>query len=107
MEFIAPAHRGQFLTLIEGFWTVGSIFLAGMAWALLPKRGWRALVLVAAAPLLLLIAVYPFLKESPHWLLAMGRAEEADVRLPPAAPCAHGWLLTGCCCRSSCDGQLR
>ena len=80
MEYITPAHRGQFLSLIEGFWTVGSIFLAGMAWVVLPTRGWRALVLVAAAPLIILVAVYPFLKESPHWLLANDRVLEAQVR---------------------------
>lgn len=80
MEYIAPAHRGLFLSLIEGFWTLGSIFLAGMAWVVLPTRGWRALVLVAAAPLIILVAVYPFLKESPHWLLATGKVKEAQVR---------------------------
>lgn len=67
------------MSLIEGFWTLGAIHLAGMAWAILPVLGWRALVLVAAAPLLALIAVYPLLKESPHWLLVNDRPEEALV----------------------------
>lgn len=79
MEYIAPAHRGQCMSLIEGFWTLGSIHLAGMAWAILPDLGWRALVLVAAAPLLCLVVVYPMLKESPHWLLVNDRPEDALV----------------------------
>eukprot|EP00892_Ulva_mutabilis_P006923 jgi/Ulvmu1/4602/UM002_0331.1 len=85
MEYVAPAHRGQCMALIEGFWTLGAIHLAGMAWLILPDLGWRALVLVAAAPLLALVAVYPLLKESPHWLLVNDRPEDAMVVLQWAA----------------------
>lgn len=81
MEYVAPEHRGRSMSLIEGFWTLGAIHLAAMAWLILPDLGWRVLVLVAAAPLLALIAVYPLLKESPHWLLANNRHEEAMVRM--------------------------
>lgn len=81
MEFLAPDHRGVWLTCIELFWTLGSIFLAGMAWAVLPSwAGWRGLVVVAAVPLGLLIALYPFVRESPHWLLASGQVSKAQVR---------------------------
>lgn len=83
MEYIAPDHRGRCMSLIEGFWTLGAIHLAGMAWVILPYFGWRALVLVAASPLLTLVAVYPMLKESPHWLLVNDRAEEAMVGSQP------------------------
>jgi hypothetical protein len=82
MEFLAPGHRGVWLTAIESFWTVGSLFLAGMAWVVLRKDGlgWQGLVVIAAIPLVLLMALYPWMKESPHWLLAGGHTAKAQVR---------------------------
>jgi MFS transporter, putative metabolite:H+ symporter len=89
MEFLAPGHRGMWLTCIEGFWTLGSLFLAGMAWLVLPtKLGWRGLVVIAAVPLAFLMGLWPFLKESPHWLLANGHTARAQV-------CMHA--LQACC----------
>jgi MFS family permease len=83
MEFLAPGHRGVWLTCIEVFWTMGAMFLAGMAWAVLPsKAGWRGLVVIAALPLTLLVGMYPFVRESPHWLLANGHTSKAQVCSP-------------------------
>jgi MFS family permease len=80
LEFLAPKHRGSWLTILEIFWTIGSLFLAGMAWVILPSSiGWRGLVIVAALPLALLLPLYPLVSESPHWLLATGQAAQAQV----------------------------
>jgi MFS family permease len=80
MEFLDPKHRGVWLSCIEVFWTVGALFLVGMTWVVLPsKAGWRGLVIVAALPLSMLVAMYPFVKESPHWLLANGHSARAQV----------------------------
>ena len=91
MEYLPPAHRGVWLTAIELFWTLGSLALAGLAWAVLPSSlGWRGLVVLAALPLALLMALWPCLKESPHWLLASGHDARAQVRRQPP-------LLALCC----------
>lgn len=79
LEFIPSNHRGVWLSFIEFFWTLGSIFQAGLAWAVLPTDlGWRGLVLLSALPLTVLIMLYPFIRESPHWLLANGREADAE-----------------------------
>jgi putative MFS transporter len=49
-EFLPNNHRGKFLIYIEGFWTVGSIFVAGVAWWMLSSGGWRLLTIITAIP---------------------------------------------------------
>ena len=71
---------------------------AGLAWALLSDWGWRWLVVVSSVPLLLLMLLYPFLPESPFWLLATGQTARAQELL--------GWIarLNG---RSLPKGRLQ
>jgi len=54
---------------------------AGLAWAILSDWGWRWLVAISSVPLLLLMLLYPLLPESPYWLLATGRTQEAQALL--------------------------
>ena len=58
---------------------------AGLAWAVLPTLGWRWLLALSALPLLLLLALYPLLPESPVWLVAKGRFAEAEAVLQRVA----------------------
>jgi MFS family permease len=85
-EFLPSGDRGKFLMYIEYFWTFGSIFVAGVAWAALDKIGWRGLSLVTAVPVTLSsIAAIIYLPESPRWLLIKGRFTEAEKVLKDAA----------------------
>jgi len=63
----------------------GTVLEAGLAWAVLPTLGWRWLLALSALPLLLLLAMYPLLPESPVWLVAKGRYAEAEAVLQRAA----------------------
>ena len=56
-----------------------------LAWAVLPRGGWRYVTGLAAVPLLLATILALFLPESPRWLLEKGRAAEAWAALGRAA----------------------
>lgn len=77
-----PANtRGLFLVGIEGFWTVGTVAQALLAFALLNRFGWRVLLTVSAVPTLILLILIPFVPESPRYLAVKGRTDEAEAVL--------------------------
>jgi len=85
-EFMPASHRGRFLIYIEYFWTIGSMFVAGLAWATLNERGWRFLAYATAIPVAVASVVsYFYLPESPRWLLIKGKATEAEEVVRAAA----------------------
>ena len=59
----------------------GTVLEALLAWAVLPTLGWRWLLALSALPLLVLLALFPLLPESPHWLVAKGQYAEAEAVL--------------------------
>lgn len=92
-EFLPNSHRGRFLIYIEGFWTLGSIFVAGVAWASLSNEGWRVLTLCTAIPVCLSsMACVALLPESPRWLVTQGRTKEAAEVIGYAAA-VNGYAL--------------
>ena len=79
-EFLPASRRGKFLIQINYFWTIGSLFVAGMAWILLPTLGWRALAFVTILPVATVLFVcYFLLPESPRWYLDKGKVPEAEA----------------------------
>lgn len=85
-EFLPSSHRGLFLIFIEYFWTIGSLFVSGLAWASLSSYGWRFLTIMTAIPVTLTsIFSIIYLPESPRWLLIKGRREEAERIVTNAA----------------------
>lgn len=85
-EFLPSAHRGRFLIYIEYFWTIGSLFVAGVAWMILSSWGWRALTFITAVPVTLnSFFSFIYLPESPKWLLTKGRKREAEEIVRMAA----------------------
>merc|ERR1719235_1250259 len=83
-EVVGSAHRGKRIILSMGLlWTAGGVFATGAAWALDalipdPNWQWRALVMVSAAPSLLLLLLFPWLVESPRFHLGAGKRGEAE-----------------------------
>jgi MFS family permease len=85
-EFLPASHRGRFLIYIEYFWTLGSMFVAGLAWMSLSSEGWRFLAYMTALPVMLAsIVSFFYLPESPRWLLIKGRVAEAEAVVRAAA----------------------
>ncbi|GGM09007.1 MFS transporter [Deinococcus aerophilus] len=75
-EFIPTAWRGRFLVYLESFWALGTVLVAGLAWALStalpPAEGWRWLLGLAALPGLVGLLARLGVPDSPRSLLARG-----------------------------------
>jgi len=79
-ELSPSAHRGWYITIVGGFWTLGSIFVAFMAFVMFGRNNysWRIFVLIAASPTLLGgVLVWAFVPESPRYLALHGRYQDA------------------------------
>eukprot|EP00038_Savillea_parva_P013164 m.209298 g.209298 ORF g.209298 m.209298 type:complete len:608 (-) comp24538_c0_seq1:107-1930(-) len=84
-EFVPPKQRGRSLMAVEFFWSIGTLFVAGLAWGILEDLGWRMFVGLCSIPVLLALAGFSMMPESPHWLLTQGRGDEALAILQHAA----------------------
>ncbi|MEU6708438.1 MFS transporter [Streptomyces wuyuanensis] len=77
-EIARSDKRGRFVLLYE------MVFPAGLAVATLvsvwvvPNLGWRAMFLIGSLPVLIAAVLPRHVAESPRWLLARGRTEEAE-----------------------------
>jgi len=78
-EFSPRAHRGRMVVLLEAFWALGWLMAALLGYLLVPSLGWRAAFLAGALPALYAAYLRLSLPESPRWLLAQGRREEAEA----------------------------
>lgn len=87
-EFQPKSKRGSMLSFMAAFWTLGNLFVAGLAQAIIPTdigfetngfvyNSWRIFLLVCAIPSFIVAGLLCFLPESPKFLLSQGRSEEA------------------------------
>ncbi len=77
-EFFPKQSRGRWVAFMEGLLPVGIITAGLITYYLLPLVGWRAVFVVEAIPALWLIVIRLKVPDSPRWLEAVGRHEEAD-----------------------------
>ena len=80
-EFLPSKNRGVYLSSLEFFWSFGSMVSALLAWAILPKSSWRALLGATVSPLILLGVLLVWMPDSPMYLASKGRMEEAERTL--------------------------
>ena len=78
-EICPDKIRGQVLMSIWVWFAIGGILITELAYFVLDSRGWRYLTLLASVPPVLSLLFLGFLDESPSWLLAKGRAAEAET----------------------------
>ncbi|WP_344363939.1 MFS transporter [Streptomyces gobitricini] len=76
-ETVPRRHRGWLMVLIGGNVTVAYALTSWLAAVLTPEFGWRALWLVGLPTGLLLLVLNHWIPESPRFLLATGREEQA------------------------------
>lgn len=84
-EYLPTKKRGQYLVLLEAFWAVGTILAAGLAWLIVPRFGWRALLAVSAIPGIIIYFFRRHVPESPRYLMVKGKAAEAKAVLQQVA----------------------
>lgn len=78
IEMIPKAWRSTTGLWIMSFWSIGSLYVAGSAWLIVESWGWRWLTALSSLPILVALFCYPWLPESPRWLMDQGRMEEAQ-----------------------------
>lgn len=78
-EFTPAKHRGRVLTAMDGWWPLGATLCASVSAWLVTFASWHTIMLVMVLPALLIVGVRLFIPESPMYLLAHGRTEEADA----------------------------
>ncbi|KAK7700705.1 hypothetical protein SLS64_010849 [Diaporthe eres] len=83
-EVAHPQHRAKASAIVNCMYGVGSTSCAWLALATIRIAGdwsWRSLTLLQAFPALLVLAFIHWIPESPRWLVAKERYEEAEEML--------------------------
>lgn len=87
-EFQPKSRRGSMLSFMAAFWSLGNIFVAGLAWLVIPSgigfvttyfvyNSWRVFLMICALPSFLVAALLLYLPESPKFVLSRGKPEKA------------------------------
>lgn len=77
-ELIGSKGRGRFFLLYEVMFLLGLVGAGLIGYFMVPLYGWKAMFVVGLVPAVLMIPLRWFLTESPRWLVANGRYEEAN-----------------------------
>ncbi|MFK3774925.1 MFS transporter [Pseudomonas sp. NPDC089406] len=100
-EFAPRRYRGRLLSVLAAAWAAGYVaaYLVGFAIRDIGPDAWRLMLALSGVPALLILPLRLGVPESPIWLAARGRTEEAlaivrdkfgpHVTLPVAPVAAH------------------
>ena len=78
-EVFPRKYRGRVMAAFDAWWCFGSLLTIFFAWLVLSSpHGWRKLVICCSGSVLLSAALATQIPESPRWLLAQGRVQEAE-----------------------------
>jgi MFS transporter, putative metabolite:H+ symporter len=77
-EFVPPKSRGRWLSFMAMIVVCGLPATALLGTLIIPAFGWRPMFAIAGFGALAVWAIRKYMPESPRWLEAKGRFEEAD-----------------------------
>lgn len=79
-EFVSRSYRGRFIGSLAAFFSFGFVGAALLGYFLVPQgqSGWRWVLALTGAPILMLLWWRRSLPESPRWLEYAGRQADAD-----------------------------
>lgn len=78
-EFSRAKGRGRFFMLYEMIFPIGLMAAGQVGTILVPLLGWKTLFLIGGIPGLIIAVLVARLPESPRWLIARGRLDEAQA----------------------------
>ena len=81
VEYLPSEKRGKAVLIMALFWALGCLFMALLAWAVMDDYGWRMLIGLSSAPLLIFVSVTYWLPESPLYLATVGRQLEMETQI--------------------------
>jgi len=94
-EYAPVEVRGKILVIEQGFWSFGALFSVLLAWCSLTTLSWRWYMVLSSIPLFAISVFSKWMPESSRWLLACGKAEEAEKVLKYVATVNGGKLPRG------------
>lgn len=80
-EFTRAELRGRMVVLFQAIFAFGVMITAFVAVWVVPHLGWQWMFVIGALPAILAIWLRRLVPESPRWLAAHGRLDEADKAL--------------------------
>lgn len=87
-EFMPSHRRGLITGLVTSFVSIGIIAGAVLGAFLTPLIGWRGLFALGTVLAVLALGFLVWVKESPYWLLAQGRQDEARKSIAWGLECS-------------------
>src|ERR1043166_9115676 len=78
-EFVPPRTRGRWLSMMAFLVVAGFPATALLGYLIIPTFGWRPMFVIAAIGSLIVWYLRKNLPESPRWLEAQGRTDEAEA----------------------------
>lgn len=81
LEFVPVHNRGVWMAIKSVSGTAGAILEASLAWIILPRLGWRRLLVLSSLPCFVAFLLYFLTVESPRYLYLNGKSADAHVIL--------------------------